>query len=315
MVMLEVQVSQMMHSAVGSYLEPESEAIHQVNIAWWIDETRLNIEPRWQSVGGRILQATQMAALRPFTLSKSLVSGILGLSPSEPLPEFPNCSSMNIMLWNCRGAGNKIFRRNFKEIIRTHRPDVVALFESKVLFSSMGLFFNNLGYTASTIVDPVGRVGGIWLLWNPTQVSVNAFVANQQEIQATVHRKDYEDWVLAAVYASPNPRIRQALWEDLEDTAGSMSKPWLLAGDFNEIGGQNERRSFSQNTHQSRNWKFTGNINRCGLTDLGCTGPKFTWTNNRKGMANTMERLDRALCNEDWRTMYPENPGSSSHIF
>ncbi|KAI8003574.1 hypothetical protein LOK49_LG08G00786 [Camellia lanceoleosa] len=161
MVMPEVQVSQMMHSAVGSYLEPESEAIHQVNIAWWIDETRLNIEPRWQSVGGRLLQATQMAALRPFTLSKSIVRGILGLSPSEPLPEFPNRSSMNIMLWNCQGAGNKIFRRYFKEIIRTHRPNGVALFETKVLFSSMGLFFNNLGYTASTIVDPVGRVGGI----------------------------------------------------------------------------------------------------------------------------------------------------------
>ncbi|KAI8006782.1 hypothetical protein LOK49_LG07G02097 [Camellia lanceoleosa] len=101
------------------------------------------------------------------------------LSPSEPLLDFPNRFSMNIMLWNCRGAGNKIFHRNFKEIIRTHRPDVVALFETKVLFSSMGLFFNNLGYTASTVVDPVGRVGGIWLIWNPTQVSVNAFVTNQ----------------------------------------------------------------------------------------------------------------------------------------
>ncbi|KAL7235153.1 hypothetical protein ACSBR1_018615 [Camellia fascicularis] len=175
----EVQISKLMHSAVGSYLEPESEEIHQVNTAWWIDETRLNIEPRWQSVGGRLLHATQMVALRPSILSKSIVRGILGLSPSEPLPDFPNRSSMNIMLWNCRGAGNKIFRRNFKEIIKTHKLDVVALFETKVMFSSMGLFFNNLGYTASTIVDPVGRVGGIWLIWNPTQVSVNAFVANQ----------------------------------------------------------------------------------------------------------------------------------------
>ncbi|KAI7997086.1 hypothetical protein LOK49_LG10G01813 [Camellia lanceoleosa] len=210
------------------------------------------------------------------------------------------------MLWNCREAGNKIFCRNFKEIIRTHRLDVVALFETKVLFSSMGLFFNNLGYTASTVVDPVGRVGGIWLIWNPTQVSVNVIVANQQVIQATIQRKDYEDWVLAAVYASPNLILRQALWEDLEDTTKSMSKPWLIAGDFNEIGGQHERRSFSQSTHQNRSRNFNESINKCGLMDLGCIGPKFTWTNNRKGMANTMERLDRALCNEDWRTMYPQ---------
>ncbi|KAL7241825.1 hypothetical protein ACSBR1_014416 [Camellia fascicularis] len=52
----EVQISKMMHNAVGSYLEPGSEAIHQVNIAWWIDETRLNIEPRWQSVGGSLFR-------------------------------------------------------------------------------------------------------------------------------------------------------------------------------------------------------------------------------------------------------------------
>ncbi|KAI8001819.1 hypothetical protein LOK49_LG09G02353 [Camellia lanceoleosa] len=193
MELVEGQLSKMTHSAVGSYLEPESEAIHQVGIIWWIDEIRLNIEPRWPSVGGRPLQATQMEALCPSILCKKLVSDILGLSPSEPLPDFPNRTSMNIMLWNCQGADNKKFCRNFKELIKTHHPDVVALFETKVMFSSMGLFFNNLGYTASTTVDPVGRVGGIWLLWIPTQVSISTFVANQQVIEATVKRKDYED--------------------------------------------------------------------------------------------------------------------------
>ncbi|XP_028056650.1 uncharacterized protein LOC114260679 [Camellia sinensis] len=32
----------------------------------------------------------------------------------------------------------------------------------------------------------------------------------------------------------------------------------------------------------------------------------MTWTKNRQGIANTMERLDRALCNAEWRTMFPE---------
>ncbi|KAI8000679.1 hypothetical protein LOK49_LG09G00344 [Camellia lanceoleosa] len=143
---LEVQLSELTHSAVGSYLEPASEAIHQVSIVWWIDEIRLNLEPRWMSAAGQSLQATQMAALRSTALSQTLVRNMGGLSPSEPLPHLPTCPSMNIMLWNCRGASNKTFRRNFREITRTHRPEVVALFETKVLFSSMGLFFNNLGY-------------------------------------------------------------------------------------------------------------------------------------------------------------------------
>ncbi|KAI8010911.1 hypothetical protein LOK49_LG06G02303 [Camellia lanceoleosa] len=121
---------------------------------------------------------------------------------------------MIVMLWNCRGAGNKIFKRNFRELIRVHRPNVVALFETKVPFSSIGLFFNHMGFTASTIVDPVGRVRGIWLIWDPTQVSVSAYIANSQVIQATVKRKNFEEWVLVAIYASPNPGMCQNLWTD-----------------------------------------------------------------------------------------------------
>ncbi|KAI8031373.1 hypothetical protein LOK49_LG01G03784 [Camellia lanceoleosa] len=248
-----------------------------------------------------------MAALRSTALSQTLVRDMGGLSPSEPLLHLPTCPSMNIMLWNYRGAGNKTFRRNFKEITRTHRPEVVVLFETKVLFNSMGLFFNNLGYTASTIVDLVGRVGGIWLLWNPTHVSVSAHVANHQVIQATVKRQDYEDWVLGVVYASPNIRLRHNLWQDLEDTASSMTKPWLIAGDFNDISSHHESRSFTQTTQQNRSHRFLDQINRCGLMDLGCSGPKFTWTNNRKGLSNTIERLDRALCNAEWNTLFLES--------
>ncbi|XP_028067839.1 uncharacterized protein LOC114270505 [Camellia sinensis] len=282
-----------------------------------------------------------MAALRPLELSKKIVRNFIGLANTDPLPHLPNRSSMTVMLWNCRGTGNKIFRKNFRELVRVHRPNVVALFETKVPFSSMGLFFNHLGFTASTFVDPVRQVGGIWLICDPTQVSVSAHIANSQVIQATVkrenyeewvlavvyaslnpvrrqnlwndlescwtsRRENYEEWVLAVVYASPNPGRRQNLWNDLEDFSNSMFNPWLVAGDFNNVMGQNEMRSFTQNNQHNRCRKFLDNINHCGLMNLGCTGPKFTWSNNRQGLANTMERLDRALCNAEWRIIFLE---------
>ncbi|XP_058214096.1 uncharacterized protein LOC131325709 [Rhododendron vialii] len=42
---------------------------------------------------------------------------------------------------------------------------------------------------------------------------------------------------------------------------------------------------------------------------MGSAGPKFkfTWTNGRRGPANVQKRLDRALCNENWRTLFPED--------
>ncbi|CAL5422617.1 unnamed protein product [Camellia sinensis] len=170
----------------------------------------------------------------------------------------------------------------------------------------MGNFFNRLGFTASTIVDPVGRVGGIWIVWDTSQVIVRASSATPQAIHATIHKADYDEWVLAAVYASPNPVMRDHLWDNLEEVDETMDKPLLVAGDFNDFATQGERRSFNPKTTIVRNQEFLDRVNNCNLLDLGSSGPSMTWTNNQKGLANIMERLDRALCNSKWRTMFPE---------
>ncbi|KAI8012836.1 hypothetical protein LOK49_LG05G03328 [Camellia lanceoleosa] len=47
-------------------------------------------------------------------------------------------------------------------------------------------------------------------------------------------------------------------------------------------------------------------MNRCKLMDLGCSGPNLTWSNGRQGLANTLERLDRAVSNTEWRLAFSE---------
>ena len=47
-------------------------------------------------------------------------------------------------------------------------------------------------------------------------------------------------------------------------------------------------------------------INSCELIDLGFNGPTLTWNNLREGGARVRKRLDRALCNEEWRIQFPE---------
>lgn len=193
-----------------------------------------------------------------------------------------------------------------RELIKSHHPSILILMETKVLYSSMGNFFNNIGFTAATIVDPVGRSGGIWLLWDATQVTIRASHATNLVIQATIHKEDYEEWLLSAVYASPNASQREELWDNLEETANSTERPWLVAGDFNDFTNSSERRSFSTNYNHNRAQKFTERINNCNLIDLGSVSPGLTWSNNRRGLANTMERLDRAMSNDKWRALFPE---------
>ncbi|KAI7984919.1 hypothetical protein LOK49_LG14G01355 [Camellia lanceoleosa] len=212
---------------------------------------------------------------------------------------------MKLLFWNCRGTGNNTFKRNLKEILRIHKPDILVLMETKVSLSSMGMFFNNLGFTASTSVDPTGRAGGIWILWDNLTVNVRVSSANYQAIHATVHKESYDDWVLSAVYASPLLRNRDQLWGEMEAMAENMIAPWLVVGDFNDFATQGERRSFTPNNNMGRNNKFLERISNCNLMDLGCSGPKLTWTNNRQGMANTKERLDRALYNAAWSSLFP----------
>ncbi|XP_028094913.1 uncharacterized protein LOC114294916 [Camellia sinensis] len=142
---------------------------------------------------------------------------------------------MKLLIWNCRGAGNKVFRRTMKELEKIHRPSIIVLMETKIELSLMGSFFNKLGFTTSSHVDPVGRSVGIWVLWDPFKATVKALEVNAQVILAKIQRDNHADWVLSAVYAGPIPRNRELLWDNLESIADNMNLPWLVAGDFNDI--------------------------------------------------------------------------------
>ncbi|KAI7979245.1 hypothetical protein LOK49_Contig435G00006 [Camellia lanceoleosa] len=133
-----------------------------------------------------------------------------------------------------------------------------------------------------------------------------------QQITATISRQDYPNWLLSAMYVSPNSSLREDLWDHLEEVARHMTEPWLVAGDFNDFTTPNEKRSLQGNMNQNlsqdqrRSRKFNERVDNCKLMDLRCSGPRLTWSNNRKGWANTMVMLDRALCNTEWRTNFPD---------
>ncbi|KAL7163193.1 hypothetical protein ACSBR2_039314 [Camellia fascicularis] len=63
---------------------------------------------------------------------------------------------MDLLIWNCWGAGNKKVKRNLRELVLIHKPDLMVLMETKVDLASMGMFFNQMGFTTSAHVDPIG---------------------------------------------------------------------------------------------------------------------------------------------------------------
>ncbi|KAI8009523.1 hypothetical protein LOK49_LG06G00526 [Camellia lanceoleosa] len=86
--------------------------------------------------------------------------GYLEIADQSPLPNHIN-THMDLLIWNCRGAGNKKFKRNLRELVLIHKPDLMVLMETKVNLASMGTFFNQMGFMTLAHVDLIGQSRGI----------------------------------------------------------------------------------------------------------------------------------------------------------
>ncbi|MCH83403.1 hypothetical protein A2U01_0004223, partial [Trifolium medium] len=85
-----------------------------------------------------------------------------------------------------------------------------------------------------------------------------------------------------------------------------MREPWMLAGDFNDIAWENEKRGGAPISSR-KCARFRDRMDACRLMDLGAMGPKFTWRGPLyHGGQRIYERLDRALSNDRWRLVYPD---------
>ncbi|KAK3230979.1 hypothetical protein Dsin_002860 [Dipteronia sinensis] len=207
-----------------------------------------------------------------------------------------------ICVWNVRGAGKQLFSTNIVDLRRLYQFDILAIFEPRISGSKASSVIRNIGFSNSFVVDAAGFSGGIWLLWNNSQVKLQIIASSRQCITALVEENSFV-WVLTVVYANPCVTTRRLLWKYLDSIRKCFALPWLIAGDFNEITNTSEkiggRPGFS-------NSGFAEWIDSNHLVDLVFTGPKFTWKTKRGIGKEIWERLDRALYSTDWRLGYAE---------
>ncbi|KAL7246982.1 hypothetical protein ACSBR2_001986 [Camellia fascicularis] len=203
------------------------------------------------------------------------------------------------------GAGNDATFRTICELARSHDPAILVLLETRVTSNKAQRIIRRTRFSDMAVVEATGFAGGIWLFWRNDLVEVDILPPHLQAFSVIIRRKGEVDWLFTALHASPNSISRSELWNYLVDVAHGLPLPWLIAGDFNEISSNSEKQGGAPST-QRRLSRFVQVIDECNLTDLGFSGPKFTWTNSCHGLANIKERLDRALCNDPWHTFFPE---------
>ncbi len=98
---------------------------------------------------------------------------------------------------------------------------------------------------------------------------------------------------------------RKALfWNILQAIVEAFDGPWLCLGDFNNILGQWEK--MGGNTGDTSNKFLSEFMLNTGAIDFGFNGNKYTWSNKRWGKSCIKERLDKGMCNDDWRMIFPQ---------
>ncbi|GAU24370.1 hypothetical protein TSUD_390790 [Trifolium subterraneum] len=129
-----------------------------------------------------------------------------------------------------------------------------------------------LGLKNYIVSEAHGFLGGIWLLWNRQDIEFEVIQNNFHFIHVKVKEKDVDSWLLTVVYASPRDNERDTTRHQLMGLAANIQVPWLMMGDFNEIART-----------------------------------KFTWRGPKWNMHDKVfKKLDRVLCNVEWRLKYHE---------
>ena len=119
--------------------------------------------------------------------------------------------------------------------------------------------------------------------------------------------------IITSVYAYNLIAERVDLWAELINLQQGLSldlRPWLVAGDFNQIANPSEHSSASVQAISSDMIDFRDTLLQTGLFDLRYQGILNTWS-NKQPADPIAKKLDRALVNYEWISAYP----NSSAVF
>ncbi|KAM0880448.1 hypothetical protein ACQ4PT_033570 [Festuca glaucescens] len=154
--------------------------------------------------------------------------------------------------------------------------------------------------TAMKEIDP--KVGDIMEEDSTKDVNENKIVSHYigpNFIDIAVGEVGAMQWRFTGFYGEPSWENRDNSWDFIRQLNIEFDLPWLIMGDFNEVLYAHEKEG--GNTRPlGMMQKFRECLSDCGLEDLGYIGDIFTW---RRG--EIRERLDSAVGNERWLTMFP----------
>jgi len=209
---------------------------------------------------------------------------------------------MSIISWNCRGIGSPSTIPNIKYQLRTYKPDGIILYETMTTLNKIEELKYLLGYDFCVAFDREGRRGGIAFLWRE---SLNCNITNYSlnHIDIEINDLRHGKWRLTGFYGYPEGSRRKASWDFLRHLSRMSNLPWCIIGDFNDILSASEKKGRTERAP----WLIHGfrqAVLDAGLVDVHMEGYNFTWFKSLGTDRAVEEKLDRALANNSWHSMF-----------
>lgn len=118
---------------------------------------------------------------------------------------------MNCIFWNCQGIGSTLTVEGIGELIRSYRPGVLFLLETRGTTSSIERLKRRFNMF-DIAVDRVGLSGSLALLWRK-DLRVELLGYSKSHIDALIHLQDGTQTIrLTGVYVAPLAHMRTESW-------------------------------------------------------------------------------------------------------
>ncbi|RVW48808.1 hypothetical protein CK203_104316 [Vitis vinifera] len=192
------------------------------------------------------------------------IARLIGFGSEIRVREF----HMKIISWNTRGLGSKKKRRVVKDFLRSEKPDVVMIQETKKECDRREEVV--LGSFSVSIKFALDGCESLWL---------------------------------SAVYGPNNSTLRKDFWVELSDIVGLAYPRWCVGGDFNVIRRSSKKLGGSRLTPSMKD--FDDFIRDCELIDLPLRSASFTWSNMQENPV--CKRLDCFLYSNEWEQVFPQS--------
>lgn len=158
----------------------------------------------------------------------------------------------------------------------------------------------HFGYDKLFTVEPSGRSGGLALFYMNSS-SVQILFSNDRMIDIETSIEGHKVY-MTFVYGDPVIACRENVWDSLITTSQTRDGVWFMIGDFNEITGNHEKRG-GRRRAESTFLPFRSMLAHCGMIEFPYTGNSLSWV-GRRSNGKVQCRLDRAVGNEDWHTLF-----------